>query len=129
SSNPTEASQGYAQLVRAGPLIYISGVSALDSHSGRMPAHLVLEAAGQTRAIMRRIRQLLETVGCSEKSIVRMRIYVVDMVRDSRQIQLAMTQWLNESAEGAAMKPGITIVEVRRLSSEPVLLEVEVDAV
>ncbi|KAJ1941644.1 hypothetical protein FBU59_003444 [Linderina macrospora] len=94
-----------------------------------MPAHLVLEAAGQTRAIMRRVRQLLETVGCSEKSIVRMRIYVIDMARDSRQIQLAMTQWLNESVEVGGMKPGITIVEVRRLSSEPVLLEVEVDAV
>mgnify|MGYP001794400034 FL=1 len=120
SGGPWEASVGYSRAVRVGGVIYVAGTTAADA-SGR--ALHPGDAGAQAAEILRRIDAALQQAGATLGDVVRTRIYVVDIDRDAEAIGDA------HGAVFANIRPAATMVEVRKLISRDLLVEIEADAV
>lgn len=118
SNSPFEPVVGFSRAVRAGSHVYVSGTAAWDA-AGKIAAG---DVYAQTRQCIENIAAALAKAGASLSDVVRTRIYVVDV--DLRQ----------EAARAhreafAAIMPAATLVEVSRLATPAMLVEVEADAV
>jgi 2-iminobutanoate/2-iminopropanoate deaminase len=67
----------YAQAVRAGDLLFLSGQIALDPQSGQM-LHAD-DVAAQTEQALRNLTAVLAAAGASQADVVRTTIYLVDL--------------------------------------------------
>jgi enamine deaminase RidA (YjgF/YER057c/UK114 family) len=115
-----EALVGYSRLVQAGRHVYVTGTTAWVPGGGRAGEG---DAGAQARQAIRNIERALAEVGGDLRDVVRTRMFVVDIARDWEAVGRAHAE-----AFGSA-RPATTMVEVRRLIEEWMLVEIEADAV
>ena len=110
---------GYSRAVRMGNVIFVSGTTATDASGAIVGPN---DPAAQTRQCFRNIEAALKQAGATLKDVVRTRLYVTDI-----------SQW---EAYGRVhgeifgdVRPATAMVEVSKLISPEMMVEIEVDAV
>jgi enamine deaminase RidA (YjgF/YER057c/UK114 family) len=115
---PWEPVIAYSRLVRAGDFVAVSGTTATNEHG-------VLVGKGQmyvqARQALSNIRTALERAGLSLGNVIRTRMFVTDIARFAEAARAHRECF-------ADCPPATSMVEVRRLASPDMLIEIEADA-
>lgn len=119
SGAPWESKVGYCRAVRAGEHIYVSGTASIDD-AGEVFARG--DAYGQARRCLEIVGQALERLGCGRESVVRTRMFVTDISR-WEEYGRAHAEFFSEHP------PATSMVEVKSLVHEDMLIEIEAEAV
>jgi enamine deaminase RidA (YjgF/YER057c/UK114 family) len=118
SNSPYEPIVGFSRAVRAGNIVFVSGTVGRGP-DGSVVAGGVYEQAKQT---IENIRVALEAAGASLSDVVRTRTYLVDIA--------AQDDFARAHREAFGdIRPASTMVEVSRLATPEMLVEIEADAV
>lgn len=108
---------GYSRAVRVGNQVFVAGTTAADSNG-----NVSGDAYEQTQKALLTIHQALEAVGAALTDVVRTRIFVKN-IEDWEAIGRAHGEVFR------TIRPAATMVEVSRLITPDMLVEIEVDAV
>ncbi len=119
SGAPWEERVGYCRALRAGDLIFVTGTAPVADDGSTFA---VGDAVAQTTRCLSIIEEALSKLGAGREHIVRTRLFVTDIAR-----------WEEFGAAHAAFfgehRPTTTMVEISRLISPDMLIEIEADAV
>ncbi len=110
---------GYSRAIRIGNQIFVTGTTATNEQ-GEIAG--VGDAYAQTVQVIQNIERALKALGGELKDVVRTRMFVTDIAR-WEEFGRAHGEFFRE------IKPCATMVEVRRLIDDRMLIEIEVDAV
>jgi len=110
---------GYARAVSVGNQIFVTGTTATDERGEIVGGG---DAYAQTVQAIRNIERALAALGASLEDVVRTRMFVTDVSR-WQEYGRAHGEFFG------AILPATTMVEVRRLIDDRMLVEIEADAV
>ncbi len=114
-----EKKVGYCRAVLASNQVFVSGTAPVAPGGG---TYAPGDAYAQARRCFEIIGQALQELGVSRTAVTRTRMFVTDI---SRWAEFGRA---HQEFFGAA-PPATTMVEVRKLISDDMLIEVEADAV
>jgi enamine deaminase RidA (YjgF/YER057c/UK114 family) len=118
SSSPWEDIVGYSRAIRVGNIIEVAGTTSAEGEEIVGKGNVY----EQTLFILKKIEKALQQAGGSLNDVVRTRMYVTDIAN-----------WEPVGKAHAAffklIKPVATMVEVRKLIHEDLLIEIEVTAI
>jgi enamine deaminase RidA (YjgF/YER057c/UK114 family) len=109
---------GYSRAVRTGPFVYVSGTTASGPDGNIVGLD---DPYAQTRQILANISNALAAVGAGPEHVVRTRIYLTD-IRRWEDVGRAHGEVFGN------IRPATAMVEVAKLISPEILVEIEADA-
>ena len=119
SEAPWEAQVGYCRALRAGDRIFVTGTAPVTPEGG---VHAPGDAYRQARRCLEILAEALAQLDAGITDVTRTRMFVTDIERWS--------EYGRAHAEAFGdHPPATTMVEVRRLIHEDMLIEIEADAV
>ncbi|KAJ3491573.1 hypothetical protein NLI96_g607 [Meripilus lineatus] len=120
TDNPYEKKWGYSRATRRGPFIFVSGTTAVDLETGKIPPGL--SAYGQAKIIFAEILKAVNALGGRREDITRVRMFVT-LDEDFEDVGRALKESLGEIA------PAATGIVGARFVSPDMKVEIEADAV
>lgn len=118
SGTPWEPRVAYCRALRVGNSIAVSGTVAVDEH-GKVVGANTYE---QTKFALQKIERALRELGAGLSDVVRTRTYLTDIS--------TFDDFARAHREAfASIDPAATCVEVTRLVTSGLLVEIEVDAI
>jgi enamine deaminase RidA (YjgF/YER057c/UK114 family) len=119
SGAPWEPIVGYSRAVRVGPYIHVAGTTGIDAEGNVVGKDDPYAQAMQT---LRNIEAALAKAGARMSDVVRTRVFTTDISR-WQEIGRAHGEVFRD------VRPASTMVEVVRLISPDLLVEIEADAI
>lgn len=110
---------GYSRAVRIGNIIEVAGTTSVDENGNVVGAN---DPYQQTKYSLQKIEMALRQAGATMRDVIRTRVYVTDISR-WEEIGRAHGEFFRE------IKPASSMIEVSKLISPELLVEVEVTAV